>query len=113
MLDKQKAALNEILAVAPVAVSNLAHTYNPVSGTLDTRDNLGGTQNPLDPAVHLLGAGRHRQPAGLTGTIAETCNAIAKVLGGLPALGGGLPAPAAGLPAARPLAPACRRSGGK
>ncbi|HEV2887527.1 MAG TPA: MCE family protein, partial [Jatrophihabitans sp.] len=51
VLNKQKAALNEALALAPVALSNLNHTFNPSSGTLDTRDNLGGLQNPLDPAV--------------------------------------------------------------
>ncbi|MEO9238513.1 MAG: hypothetical protein ABI418_10515, partial [Jatrophihabitantaceae bacterium] len=88
VLDKQKAALNEILAVAPVAVSNLAHTYNPVSGTLDTRDNLGGTQNPLDPAV-ICSALVATKNLPASGTITDTCNAIAKVLGGLPALGGG------------------------
>ncbi|HJQ02781.1 MAG TPA: MCE family protein [Jatrophihabitans sp.] len=93
VLDKQKAALNEILAVAPVALSDLNHTYNSVSGTLDSRDNLGGTQNPLDPAVicsALVATGN--LPAA--GTITQTCQAIAKVLGGLPPLGGtggGLP----------------------
>ncbi|HTZ42881.1 MAG TPA: MCE family protein [Jatrophihabitans sp.] len=91
VLNNQKAAINEILAVAPVAVSNLAHTYNPVSGTLDTRDNLGGLQNPLDPAVicsALVTTGHLPK----TGVIADTCAQIAKVLGGLPVLGGnGLP----------------------
>jgi phospholipid/cholesterol/gamma-HCH transport system substrate-binding protein len=91
VLNNQKAALNEILAVAPVAVSNLAHTYNPVSGTLDSRDNMGGLQNPLDPAVicsALVSTGQ--LPS--TGVIAETCQQIAKVLGGLPVLtGSGLP----------------------
>jgi phospholipid/cholesterol/gamma-HCH transport system substrate-binding protein len=85
VLNRQKAALNEILAVAPVAVSNLTHTYNPVSGTLDTRDNLGGLNNPLDPAnicAALTAAGP------LTGSVKTTCAAIAKLLGGLPTLGG-------------------------
>jgi phospholipid/cholesterol/gamma-HCH transport system substrate-binding protein len=97
-LNKQKAALNEILAVAPVAVSNLSHTYNPVSGTLDTRDNLGGLNNPLDPA-NICAALTAQGP--LVGSVKTTCDAIAKLLGGLPQLGGlgngggGLP----GLPA--------------
>ncbi|HEX2903568.1 MAG TPA: MCE family protein [Jatrophihabitans sp.] len=89
VLNNQKAALNEILAVAPVAVSNLAHTYNPVSGTLDTRDNIGSLANPLDPAVicsALTSLGKLGAP---TGTIAKTCDQISKVLGGLPVLGGG------------------------
>lgn len=93
VLDKQKAALNEILAVAPVAVSNLAHTYNPSSGTLDTRDNLGGTQNFLDPAV-ICSALTATGNLPASGTIADTCKAIGKLLGGLPPLSG----PGSGLP---------------
>ena len=88
VLNDQKAAINEIFAVAPVAVSNLAHTYNPSSGTLDTRDNMGGLQNPLDPAVicsALVSTG-HLPSSGV---IAQTCQQIAKVLGGLPVLSGG------------------------
>ena len=88
VLNNQKAAINEIFAVAPVAVSNLAHTYNPTSGTLDTRDNMGGLQNPLDPAVicsALVSTG-HLPSSGV---IAQTCQQIAKVLGGLPVLSGG------------------------
>jgi phospholipid/cholesterol/gamma-HCH transport system substrate-binding protein len=87
VLDKQKAALNEVLAVAPVALSNLNHTYNSSSGTLDTRDNLGGTQNPLDPAV-ICAALSATKNLPASGTIADTCAAIAKVIGGLPVLGG-------------------------
>lgn len=102
VLDKQKAALNEILAVAPVAVSNLNHTYNPVSGTLDTRDNLGGTQNPLDPAV-ICSALTATKNLPLTGTIADTCAAIAKVLGGLPVLGGATTSGGGLLPPLPPL----------
>lgn len=98
VLNKQKAALNEVLAVAPVALSNLNHTYNPTAGTLDTRDNLGGTQNPLDPAVICFALSVTKNlPAG--GTIAQTCAAIAKVLGGLPVLGG---TPGSGLPIGLP-----------
>jgi phospholipid/cholesterol/gamma-HCH transport system substrate-binding protein len=40
ILAKDKAALNETLAVAPVALANLVHTYNASSGTLDQRSNL-------------------------------------------------------------------------
>ena len=98
VLNNQKAALNEIFAVAPVAVSNLAHTYNPSSGTLDTRDNMGGLQNPLDPAVicSALVTTGHLPSSGV---IAETCQQIAKVLGGLPVLTGN------GLPSGGPLIP--------
>jgi hypothetical protein len=69
-----------------------------VSGTLDTRDNLGGLNNPLDPA-NICAALTAQGP--LVGSVKTTCDAIAKLLGGLPQLGGlgngggGLP----GLPA--------------
>ena len=41
VLVKQRAALDETLSVAPTALTNLFHTYNPSTGTLDTRVNLG------------------------------------------------------------------------
>jgi len=97
VLNKQKAALNEVLAVAPVALSNLNHTYNSTSGTLDTRDNLGGTQNPLDPAA-ICAALSATKNLPASGTIADTCAAIAKVIGGLPPLGGTPGLPPIGLP---------------
>ena len=99
VLNHQKAALNEVLAAAPVAVSNLAHTYNPVSGTLDTRDNIGGLANPLDPAVICSALTSLNKLGDPNGTIAKTCGQIAKVLGGLPILGGG----GNGLPGGSPL----------
>lgn len=39
-LVRNKGALNEVLAVAPLALANLVHTYNAASGTLDQRSNL-------------------------------------------------------------------------
>nr|WP_297416128.1 MCE family protein [uncultured Nocardioides sp.] len=55
VLVKQRAALDETLSVAPVALSNLFHTYNPKTGTLDTRTNLGENIADLenDPATVL------------------------------------------------------------
>jgi phospholipid/cholesterol/gamma-HCH transport system substrate-binding protein len=91
VLNKQKAALNEALAVAPGALENLNDSYDPASGTLGTRDNLGGPQNPLDPAV-ICAALSATKKLPASGTIADTCAAIAKVIGGLPVLGG-LPGP--------------------
>jgi len=57
VLVKQRAALDEILTVAPTALNNLALTYNPQAGTLDTRANLGeiGHQITSDPATYLCG----------------------------------------------------------
>jgi virulence factor Mce-like protein len=44
-LVQQRSALAEVLDVAPAALGNLAHAYNPDYGTLDTRDNGLGSAN--------------------------------------------------------------------
>ena len=47
MLAKDKGAIDEILAVAPVALANLVHAYQENTGTLGTRSNLTlGLQDP-------------------------------------------------------------------
>ena len=55
ILVKQRAALDETLGVAPLALSNLFHTYNPNTGTLDTRTNIGENVADLEnnPALVL------------------------------------------------------------
>jgi virulence factor Mce-like protein len=45
VLVQQRAKLAEVLDVAPAALGNLARTYNPDFGTLDTRDNGVGSMN--------------------------------------------------------------------
>ncbi|MFL6135044.1 MAG: MCE family protein [Nocardioidaceae bacterium] len=57
ILVKQRAALEEVLEVAPTALTNLFHTYNPATGTLDTRSNLGENLNALttDPVRVICG----------------------------------------------------------
>ncbi|NYE37027.1 virulence factor Mce-like protein [Nocardioides cavernae] len=57
VLVRQRAALDEILHVAPGALNNLAMTYNPQAGTLDVRSNFGESINQLelDPAAFLCG----------------------------------------------------------
>jgi phospholipid/cholesterol/gamma-HCH transport system substrate-binding protein len=59
ILVKQRKALDEVLHVAPTALANLYHTYNPSAGTLDTRSNLGknldfATQDPADVLCGLV-----------------------------------------------------------
>jgi virulence factor Mce-like protein len=44
-LVQQRSALAEVLDVAPAALGNLSHAYNPDYGTLDTRDNGVGAAN--------------------------------------------------------------------
>ncbi|HEX2075158.1 MAG TPA: MCE family protein [Geodermatophilus sp.] len=58
-LVQQRAALAEVLDVAPAALGNLAHAYNPDYGTLDTRDNSPGSTAPEVIVCQLLAqAGR-------------------------------------------------------
>jgi len=47
ILVKEQGALDESLAVGPVALANIVHAYQETQGTLGTRSNLG---NLLDPA---------------------------------------------------------------
>ena len=55
VLVKQRGALDEILTAGPLALNNLALTYNPQAGTLDTRANIGELPNQIaaDPAAFL------------------------------------------------------------
>ncbi|MGY1602761.1 MCE family protein [Geodermatophilus sp. SYSU D00815] len=58
-LVQQREALAEVLDVAPAALGNLAHAYNPDLGTLDTRDNsLGATNADLLVCQVLAQTGR-------------------------------------------------------
>ncbi|MCF6507755.1 MCE family protein [Blastococcus sp. MG754426] len=55
-LVRQRDALAEVLDVAPAALGNLAHAYNPDYGTLDTRDNSMGATSPEVIVCQILGA---------------------------------------------------------
>lgn len=66
VLVKQRAALDETLRIAPLALNNLALTYNPDAGTLDTNANLGNlereiTSNPTDFLCALVSANDPRE----------------------------------------------------
>jgi phospholipid/cholesterol/gamma-HCH transport system substrate-binding protein len=76
VLVKQRDALDEILKVGPLALNNLALTYNPQAGTLDTRANVGELVNQLsaDPATYLCGL--TSQVKGAEGV----CDTITQVL---------------------------------
>jgi phospholipid/cholesterol/gamma-HCH transport system substrate-binding protein len=77
ILVKQRAALAETLRNAPLALNNLALTYNPQAGTLDTRANLGelGHQITSDPATFLCGIVNQADQGG------RACTAIEQLLG--------------------------------
>lgn len=83
ILVKQRAALDETLSVAPVALSNLFHTYNPKTGTLDTRTNLGENIADLenDPATVLCSM------LAQTPSPKQACNLIQQALPRTAALG--------------------------
>jgi len=57
VLVKQRTALDETLRDAPVALNNLALTYNPQAGTLDTNANIGELVNQIesDPTTLICG----------------------------------------------------------
>jgi phospholipid/cholesterol/gamma-HCH transport system substrate-binding protein len=105
VLARQQQALINILDVTPLALSNLNLSYNPRSGTLDTRDNALG---PYDPASFVCSLMVDLLPVG---EVSKKCFALAQTLRakglpltpqlskllGLPA--GTLPAAGAGPPA--------------
>ncbi len=47
ILVKRRSELDQILRIAPVALTNLALAYNPDTGTLDTNANLGNLEHEL------------------------------------------------------------------
>ena len=77
ILVKQRRALSETLQDAPLALNNLALTYNPQAGTLDTRANLGelGNQITSDPAVFLCGILEQADQGG------QSCDLVKQLLG--------------------------------
>ena len=65
-LVQQRAALAEVMDVAPAALGNLAHAYNPDYGTLDTRDTSLGSYNAEILVCGILAeTGRLQLPGGI------------------------------------------------
>ena len=61
VLVRQRGNLDEVLRIAPVALNNLALTYNPDAGTLDTNSNISQfvenlETNPKDVLCSLISA---------------------------------------------------------
>jgi phospholipid/cholesterol/gamma-HCH transport system substrate-binding protein len=77
ILVKQRKALAETLQDAPLALNNLALTYNPQAGTLDTRANIGelGHQITSDPSTFLCSILDQANQGG------QACDAIRQILG--------------------------------
>ena len=76
VLVKQRAALEETLINAPIALNNLALTYNPQAGTLDTNANLGNLEGEIasNPALVLC---TFVEPNDPNGTL---CDAIEQIV---------------------------------
>lgn len=83
ILVKQRDALDETLGTAPLALSNLYHTYNPNAGTLDTRTNIGENIAALenDPSLVLCSV------LAQTPTPKQTCDLLQQALPRTAALG--------------------------
>jgi phospholipid/cholesterol/gamma-HCH transport system substrate-binding protein len=70
VLVKRRDELDKILDSAPLALNNLALTYNPEAGTLDTSSNSGEILNQIqsDPSTFLCG---FLQQADKTGALCD------------------------------------------
>ncbi|WP_171060097.1 MCE family protein [Streptomyces montanus] len=85
VLVTQRAALEELLEVAPTGLSNLQNTYNASAGTLDTRNNPDGPQDPAALLCSVL------KTTGDEGGKNPDCRDLEKLFDSLPELP---PAPA-------------------
>jgi len=76
VLVKQRAALDETLRDAPLALNNLTLTYNPQAGTLDTNANIGELVNQIasDPKTLVCGFLSQADHSG------QLCNLASTVL---------------------------------
>jgi virulence factor Mce-like protein len=80
VLVDQRAALSEVLDIAPVALSNIINSYNGSSGTLDARADLNELAQP--PIVMVCNLIRQGTPNNLPQVLADTCDGLAPVLQG-------------------------------
>jgi len=78
VLVDQRAALSEVLDVAPVALSNILNSYNGSSGTLDARADLNELAQP--PIVTVCNLVRQGTPDDLPQFLADTCDQLAPLV---------------------------------
>ncbi len=74
VLVKQRKNLNEVLQTAPLALNNLALTYNPDAGTLDTNANVGELIGDIenDPGAVLCALVQPNDPTGSACDLIQT-----------------------------------------
>ena len=83
VLVQQKAALNESLSAAPLALGNLQNSYNAASGTLDTRAVFNELREPpLVSVCRMVKQPAQGTPLQLPSNVLDACNAIKPVLDG-------------------------------
>src|SRR3546814_10456532 len=72
-LVKRRGELDEILKAGPVALNNLALTYNPGAGTLDTSANLENAVHELEnnPGLLLCSIVGQADPSGVLCDVIE------------------------------------------
>jgi hypothetical protein len=80
VLVKQKAALNESLTTAPLAMSNLNNSYNGASGTLDQRAMFNELNQP--PLVAVCKLLDQSTPQQVPLEVSSACDALRPVLAG-------------------------------
>ncbi len=78
VLVDQRAALSEVLDVAPVALSNIINSYNGSSGTLDARADLNELAQP--PIVTICNLVRQGTPDDLPQVLADACDQLAPLV---------------------------------
>ncbi|MEV6701846.1 MCE family protein [Streptomyces sp. NPDC051453] len=78
VLVTQRAALEELLEVAPTGLSNLNNAYNPSAGTLDTRNNAQQAQDPASLLCSVL------KTTGDAGGKNPDCKELKKLFDSLP-----------------------------
>jgi virulence factor Mce-like protein len=81
VLVDERAALAEVLDVAPLTLSGVVNAYNAASGTLDARANINELTNP--PIVEVCKLVRQLTPNSMPATLASICDQLAPVINGL------------------------------
>lgn len=96
VLVDQRAALAEVLDVAPLGLSNLSNSYDPATGNLGTRGNLNEmTFPPIVIVCKLLQ--QSAPPKPVPPILADTCKQLEPVVNGIAPL----PSPADAITALR------------
>lgn len=80
VLVDQRAALAEVLDIAPTGATNFINSYDAASGTIAVRDNLNELTNPpILTVCRLISAGT---PKEIPDTLGNICKKLAPVLDG-------------------------------